>query len=254
MTQNKQMHALVIGHCNRWINLFLQTRVLVNLESVCHSVGTLVSDEALFEDKWGVPLHILNPSVLLSLLINNNIEFFDWLLVLPVQFDVHFNDFSSLASNYIVQLSSKVFRWEAEILGQYDVSENVLTISSLNLILVLSRQVLVDSSWLEVQQFVDVVVELEKLAGHYIDLHYNSICNLIGFVQIILFGYLVLEWCQALRSILIHNTNTSQFTCCIGHLLMSSLVRVLNFDFLFLNLRTFSQTSLINMPFTNICK
>ena len=138
MTQNKQMHAFVVGHCDGWINLFLKARVLVYFESVCNSVSTLVSYEAFFKDEWCIPLHILDSSILLSLLIDNNIEFFNRLLILPVQFNVHFDNFSSFASHHVVQLTCEVFRWEAEVLGQNDMSKNILTISPLNLILILS--------------------------------------------------------------------------------------------------------------------
>lgn len=84
MTQHEEMHALVVCYCYRWIDLLFQTWMRIDFESICHSIGALVSDEALFENKWCILLHILNPSVLLTLFINDNVKFFNWLLILSI--------------------------------------------------------------------------------------------------------------------------------------------------------------------------
>ena len=112
--------------------------MLVNFKSISNSIGSFVSNEALFEYQGCVLLHILNPSVFLSLLVNNNIQLLNWLLIVAIKFNVHFNHFSRLLGDNIIQLSREVLRWETEVLGKDDVPENVLTIRSFNSILILS--------------------------------------------------------------------------------------------------------------------
>jgi len=102
--------------------------MLVDFKSICYPVCSLVSNETLFKDEWCVFFHVLNPSIFLSLLIHDNIQLFDWLLIVPIKFNMHFNNFSCLLGNNIIQLSREIFRWETEVLGKYYVPENVLTI------------------------------------------------------------------------------------------------------------------------------
>ena len=84
MTKNKEMHTFVVGYRHRWVNLLLQTWMLIDLKGVGNPICTLVLDKAFLEDEWGVPLHILHASILLSLFINNYVQFLNWLLVLTI--------------------------------------------------------------------------------------------------------------------------------------------------------------------------
>lgn len=108
MTQNKEMHALVVGDGHGWVDLLFESGVLINLESVCDSIGSFVSDETFFEDEGCISLHVFYSSVFLTLLIDYDVELFDRLLVLTVQLDVHLDHFSGLARHHIVELASEV--------------------------------------------------------------------------------------------------------------------------------------------------
>lgn len=137
MTQDKEVHTLVVCDSNRWINFLLETWMLIDFEGIGNSVGAFVSDEALLKDEWCIPLHILDSSILLTLLINNDVQLFHWLLILSIQLNMHLNNFSRLPRNHIIKLSSEVLRRETEVLSQHDMPENVLAISPLNCILIL---------------------------------------------------------------------------------------------------------------------
>lgn len=246
MTEHKEVHSFVVVHCDGGVDLFLEAGVLIYLECVCHTICALVSNEALFEDEWRIPLHILNSSILLSLLIHYDVEFLHWLLVLPIQLNMHLNHFASLASNNIIQLPCEVFRREAEILRQDNMPENILSISPLNGILVLPGQVLVNSPRLENQHLVHVIVQLEQLPCHEINLHHNSIRNLVRLRQVILLRHLVLKRHQ--RCILIHNANPPQLTRSIWHLQVPWLERLLADDhLLFGACRELADTGLVDL-------
>ena len=73
MTQYEEMHTLIVGDCDRGINLLLQTRMLVNLECVRHTVCSFVPNEAFFKNQWCIPFHILDPPILFPLLVNHNV-------------------------------------------------------------------------------------------------------------------------------------------------------------------------------------
>jgi hypothetical protein len=161
MTQHKEMHAFVICDGYGRINLFLQTRMLIDFESISNSISSFIADKALFKYKRCISFHILNSSIFLSLFVNNDIEFFNWLLVLAVQLNMHFDHLSGLSGDHVVELSGEVLGRETEILGQNHVAENVLTIRPLYRILILTRQVLVNSSRLEVEQLVHIVMKLK---------------------------------------------------------------------------------------------
>jgi hypothetical protein len=66
MTQDKQVHALVIGVELRWVRLLLQEWVLVDFKCVRDPLAAFAPDEALFKDQRGVSLHVLRPSFFLS--------------------------------------------------------------------------------------------------------------------------------------------------------------------------------------------
>jgi hypothetical protein len=194
--------------------------MLIDFKRIRHSVRTLVSYEAFFKNERRIFLHILDPPILLSLLIYHNVQFFYWLLVLPIKLNMHLYYFSGLSRHYIIQLSCKIFGREAEVLRQNHMPKNVFSIGSLNSILVLPRQVLVHPSWLEVQQLIQIVVQFKQLASHYIDLHYNGISYLISFIQTVIDYDFILDRNQTLWSILINNADTSKLCCCIRNLKM----------------------------------
>ena len=158
--------------------------MLIDFESIGYPICSFIADEALFKDQGCISFHILDSPIFLSLFVNHNVKLFNWLLVLTVQLDMHLDHFSCFSCDHVIQLACEVLGRETEILGQHDVSENVLTISSFNRVLILTRQVLVNSSWLEVEQLVHVVVKLKQLPGHHIDLHNDGICDFVCFIEI----------------------------------------------------------------------
>ena len=135
--------------------------MLINLERICNSIRSLVSNEAFFENERCILLHILHSSVFLSLFIYDDIQLFYRLLVLSIQLNMHPYHFSRLPSNHIIQLSGEVLRGETKVLGQHNVAKNVLSIRSLNGILVLPRQVFVHSPRLKVEQLIEIVMQLK---------------------------------------------------------------------------------------------
>jgi len=122
--------------------------MLVNFKGISDPVGSLISNKALFKDEGCILFHILDSSIFFSLLVYNNVQLLDWLLIMAVKLNMHFNNFSRLLGDDIVQLPREILRWETEVLGKHDMPENVLTIRSFNSILVLSREELVNTAWL----------------------------------------------------------------------------------------------------------
>jgi hypothetical protein len=102
--------------------------MLVDFKGIGDPIGSLISNEAFFKDEGCILFHILDPSIFLSLLIYYNVQLLDWLLIMAVKFNMHFNNFSCLLRDNIIQLSCEIFRWETEVLGKHDMPENVLTI------------------------------------------------------------------------------------------------------------------------------
>ena len=132
------MHTLVICDGYGRINLFLQARMLIDFESISNPISSFIADKALFKNQRCISFHILDSSIFLSLFVNNDIEFFNWLLVLAVQLNMHLDHFSGLSGDHVVELSGEVLGRETEILGKDHVAENVLTIRPLYRILILT--------------------------------------------------------------------------------------------------------------------
>lgn len=107
---------------------------------------------------------------------------------------MHLDNFSGLPRNNIVQLTCEVLGWEAEVLGEDHMPQDILTIGSFDRVLVLTGQLLVYSSGFKVEEFVHVVVKFEELPSHYVDLHDNCIGDLVGLFQVVLFRYFCLDW------------------------------------------------------------
>ena len=61
-------------------------------------------------------------------------------------------------------------------------SENVLSIISLNSILVFPGEKLVDASWLEQDYLINIIKQLKQLASKHIDLHDDSVGDLLGLI------------------------------------------------------------------------
>ena len=88
-------------------------------------------------------------SIFLSLFINYNIQLLNRLKLSAIKFNMHLYHISSLLCDNVIQLTGEIFRWEAEILCEDHLSEDVLAVAPFNPVLVLARQEFVDSSWLE---------------------------------------------------------------------------------------------------------
>lgn len=116
------MHALIARVSYRWIDLFPQVAVTLNLKRIGYPARAPVLDIALLKDERCIPCHVLVPSILLSLLIHNDIEFINRLYLLAIHLEMHLDDVSSLFGYNIIQLASEIFRGEREVLGQYHMS------------------------------------------------------------------------------------------------------------------------------------
>ena len=158
MAKNKQVHSFVMSISNRWIYFLLYFLVRFNFEVCCMSIFTLLNHIAFFEYQWCIFLHVLLSPVLLSHFIYHNIQFFHWLKLWTLKIQLHLDDFSGLLGNNVIQLPSEIFWWETEILSHDHMSENVFTIGFFNGILIFTRQVLVDPSGFEQNQFIDIVM------------------------------------------------------------------------------------------------
>ena len=123
MAQDEQMHTFVVGVADRRINLLLEFGILVNLKSVRNSILTLVQNIAFFKYQWCVFFHVLlSPALFAELVDYNASDFLDGLKLNTIKLLVHSDDLSRLLGYDIVELPGEVFRWEAEILCEYDVS------------------------------------------------------------------------------------------------------------------------------------
>lgn len=78
------MHAFVIPYGYRRVDFHLQTWMLVDFECVCDSVRSFVTQEAFFKNERSIAFHVFRASFLFSLLVDNDVDLFDWLLVLSI--------------------------------------------------------------------------------------------------------------------------------------------------------------------------
>lgn len=82
---------------------------------------------------------------------------------------MHLNNIPGLFSHHIVKLARKVFRWKAEVLSKYNMSQDVLSVHPFDSVLVIPCEVLVYTSRLKCDKVEDVVVHLEQRAGQAVD-------------------------------------------------------------------------------------
>jgi len=162
MLQYKQVHPTVFAVESGRIYLGLQGFIILDFEGIGYSALTLPLHKALFEDEGGILIHAVRLSFLLALdVVNYNIYFFYRLEFGAIKFHMHFYNFSCLFGNYVIELACEVFRGEAEVLGEDNVSKDVLAVAPLNPVLVLSCQVLVHSSRLENDKFKNAIVHFK---------------------------------------------------------------------------------------------
>ena len=102
MTEHNQVHALVCGCRQRWVYLLLEVRILLDFKSVGYPILTPILDVALFEDEGCISLHVLVSPILLSLFVNNNVEFFHWLEFSSIELHVHLYNFSGFLGNNVI--------------------------------------------------------------------------------------------------------------------------------------------------------
>lgn len=138
MLEDEEVHAFVVWFTVGRVNLVLELRIHVDFKSVCYPAWSLCFDEALLEDQWSVPFHVPCSPLFLSLLIHNDVQLFNWLDIWTIEFDVHLDDVSCLLCDYVIELPSKVFTWEAKVLRENHMSQDVLPEVSFDPILVVS--------------------------------------------------------------------------------------------------------------------
>lgn len=102
MAEDEEMHALVVRVGDRWIDLFPQAGVALDLEGVGHPTRSSVLNIALFKNERCVPSHILVSPIFLPLLINYDIELIDRLYFLPIHLQMHFDDVPGLLSHDVI--------------------------------------------------------------------------------------------------------------------------------------------------------
>ena len=161
MTENKEMHSLVVADTVGWVNLVLEHCVLIDLKSVCNSTCASTFDEAFFKDQRCISLHILCTTLLFAKLIYHNIELFYRLKLWAIKLHMHLNDVSRFLGNDVIKLSSKIFRWKAKVLGEDDMPKDVFSIVALDPVLILTSKVLINSSWLEINNHENVIVHFK---------------------------------------------------------------------------------------------
>jgi hypothetical protein len=130
---------------------------------------------------------------------------------------VHLDDLSRLLRDDIVQLACEVFGWKAKVRSQDHVSQDVFSVVAFDPVLILSRQMFVNSSWFIKHNFKYVVMDFKQLPSELVDLHDYCLSDLLGFVT-----------CEHLH-LLSYWLQTSQtLYCCIMDHLNSSLLRRVN--------------------------
>lgn len=155
------MHALIACIGNRRINLLPQFAIALYLECVRYSTRASIFNIALFEYERSVPRHVLVPSILLALFIHHDIELIYWLNFEAIHFKMHLDDIPCLLGHHIIQLPCEILGWEAEILGQNNMSQNVFSVVPFNSVLVFARKGFIHSARLEENNLIHIVVKLE---------------------------------------------------------------------------------------------
>lgn len=134
----------VFAKASGWVNLLAKLLVLFELEAVSDLAQAFVFDVALFEDDWGVLFHLLaalRPLVVAFLL---NPDFFDREHLFTFEFNVELVSLSCLLGDDVVELSREVLVRNRKVLGQDDLSDDMLTETALNTSLIVVCQFLVD--------------------------------------------------------------------------------------------------------------
>jgi hypothetical protein len=121
-----------------WVDLARELWIVLVFERPQFFVHAFVLDVTLLKYQWSVHLH----ASLLTLFLTFNFLHLDFYLLCRMNwfaFDLlmHCNSFSRFLGNNFVELASVILRWEREIFGNNDLSENVLAINVLKSHLVL---------------------------------------------------------------------------------------------------------------------
>lgn len=122
MTQYKEMHTFIICIKVGGVDFCFKLLICFDLKVICYSTRAWLFHEALFKDERCILLELICFSLLFTWVIHHNINLLNRLKLCPIHLSIHLYNLSSLFRNHIIQLSSEVFRWEAEILCKYNMS------------------------------------------------------------------------------------------------------------------------------------
>ena len=99
--------------------------------------------------------------------------------LLALKLKVKLDCFARFLRNNIIELASEVLAGEGKVLGQHNLAEDVLAIGLLHTSLVVIGQLLEHLLWLLRNDLVQHRDELEELGRHLVDLHCDSVGNLL---------------------------------------------------------------------------
>lgn len=130
---------------------------------------------ALFEDQRGVRFHPLTALDSFSVVLSVKFDLFDRHQFLPFKLKVEGDRLSCLFSDDVVKLACEIFAWEREILGQDNLTENVLAVGQLLALLVVVGELAEDFLGFLGDELVHEGNQFEKLGRHLVDFHSNGV-------------------------------------------------------------------------------